>query len=712
MTNDVERSYVGLSRRWRGWWAGGLLIVAVATVATLQGVSVPADPVTPSSRQADTPVATPPTKGAGARDVTGADRTRGAGDTPADIVITGELQSLDAQPIYTPQANMSPVVLRYYVPEGTAVKRGDVVLRIDAGQSASQIRTLDAQIDQARARMAKELAELQVKVVDAELALVDAEATLANARIDAALPKGLISGLDYDRYQGEQERAVREGALKREELATARAAVARRQNDGGLEVRKLQVQRDYHAAQVAQAEVRADRDGVVLHGFNNNWIGGRIDEGSSTMPGGKAGEVVSGGAMRVRAWALEPDRRGLMVDQPVRLAFDAVPGRRLEGRITAIAGAPDRKQEWGEGRYFQVDVALQPPKDLKLLPGMSVQVTASASKSLRPEPQLQYVAQRVAVGGEAPTGKTGAPAAAASRPLRIDGEVFARETAALMPPSIDDLWQFNITTLAADGTPVKKGEPVLGFDSSELMKRLMEKQSVLKEKQTQLDKLVLELAERARNEALANAEAVSLREKAERKTQQPEALIAGVQYRKLVVERRKAEQRQALIKRRQGLAAEQRSQERRLIGSEVTQLQGEVAVIQRSLAALEIAAPRDGLMMHKSTWSGEKFDVGSQVWRGQGVAEIPDTRTLAVRAELPERDLAKVALGAPARVVVEGGAGSALRGKVTRIGRAVRSKSRVKPVPILDLEITLSEEGTKLRPGQPVSVELGVGAGA
>lgn len=294
--------------------------------------------------------------------------------------------------------------------------------------------------------------------------------------------------------------------------------------------------------------------------------------------------------------------------------------------------------------------------------------------------------------------------------LRIDGEVYARETVALMPPSIDDLWQFNVTQLAPDGAPVRKGEPVLGFDSSELMKRLMEKQSVLKEKQTQLDKLQLELDERERNEALATAESVSLREKAARKTQLPEALIPGVEYRKLLVDRQRTERRMALVQRREQLAAGQRVQERRLIASEVAQLQAEVDEIERSLGALSIIAPRDGLMMHKSNFSGEKFDVGSQVWRGQSVAEIPDTRTLAVRAELPERDLLRVAVGMPVRVVIEGGAGSALRGQVTRIGRAVRSKSRAQPIPILDVEIALSDRDAKLRPGQPVSVEVAVAA--
>lgn len=294
------------------------------------------------------------------------------------VVLTGEVRSAGAQAIYTPQANSAPVSIRYFVPEGQAVKAGEVVLRIDPGQAGTQIPELEAKIEQARAKSAKELAELEVKAVDAEVALAEAEAALATARIEAAIPRGLISQLDYDRHQGELDKTQREHRLKREQLDAARAAVARRRQDGELEIRKLGVQRDYYAALLRQSEVRAERDGIVLHGFNNNWIGGRIDEGSSTMPGSKAGEVVgSGGAMQVRAWALEPDRRGLRVGEDVRLSFDALPRREVRGRIRAIAGAPDRKPEWGEGRYFTVDIDLPAGHGLALLPGMSVRVTAA-----------------------------------------------------------------------------------------------------------------------------------------------------------------------------------------------------------------------------------------------------------------------------------------------------------------------------------------------
>ena len=301
-----------------------------------------------------------------------------------------------------------------------------------------------------------------------------------------------------------------------------------------------------------------------------------------------------------------------------------------------------------------------------------------------------------------------ASGAAAAATLKIDGEVYARRTSALMPPGVDELWQFNITQLAPDGTMVKQGEVVIAFDGSDITKQLVTKQSQLEEKQRELAKLRLELAERERTEHLATAKARAELEKAIRKTAQPPELIAGMQYRKLLIAREQAQRKLALAERREAASATQRTQELRLATSEAAQLQADVARLQRSLASLNVVAPRDGVMMHKSNWSGEKFDVGTQVWRGQSVAEIPDAGTLAVRAELPERDYSRVRVGVPARIRVEGGGGSVFPGKVAAIGRTVRSKSQVQPIPVLDVEIRLDDPKARLRPGQAVRVELTV----
>ncbi|HEU4814342.1 MAG TPA: HlyD family efflux transporter periplasmic adaptor subunit [Xanthomonadaceae bacterium] len=301
-----------------------------------------------------------------------------------------------------------------------------------------------------------------------------------------------------------------------------------------------------------------------------------------------------------------------------------------------------------------------------------------------------------------------APLSVDAETLRIDGEVYARKTASLMPPAVDTVWQFNITQLAPDGAPVEKGDVVLAFDGNELNQQLMAKNSQLAEKQRELERLLLDLAERERTERLATAEAAANLEKAERKTSQPPEVIPGIEYRKLVVARAQAEKKLALARRREQLSAVQRREERRLLTSEVDELRADIAELQGWIVSLNVTAPRSGLMMHKSSWGGEKYDVGSQVWRGQAVAEIPDTSTLAVRAELPERDLHRVDAGTPVRVVVEGGAGIAVRGKVASIGRAVRSKSRVQPIPVLDMEVVLDDPSAPLKPGQAVRVEVQV----
>lgn len=289
------------------------------------------------------------------------------------VILSGELYAQQAQALYTPPSDSSPVVLRYFVADGARVKRGDVVLRIDAGASAGQIKTLGAQIDQARARAAKEAAELRVKAVDAERALVDADAALAKAKIDAAIPRPQLSAIDFDKYQGELQRSTRERELKQHELESAQAAVERRVRDGALEVAKQEAELGYHREQVVEAEVRAETDGLVLHGFDR-WRGSRYDEGSSSFPGQKVGEIVGAGPLAVYAYALQPERAALHEGQRVQLSFDAVPQARIKASIDRIGGAPEARAEWGEGRYYRVEITLPEPVDLPLLPGMSVRV--------------------------------------------------------------------------------------------------------------------------------------------------------------------------------------------------------------------------------------------------------------------------------------------------------------------------------------------------
>jgi multidrug resistance efflux pump len=604
-------------------------------------------------------------------------------------VFSGEVQVADSQDIFTPPSMSSPVVLRYFVADGSKVSKGDVLLRIDAGPAETQLRTLQAQFEQATAKNAKEIAELELKQADAELALADAQADRDTAAVDAVIPKALISALDFDRHQGEMQRTERALSVKKLEVAQAVAAVARRRQDSELELGKQRLALKFNQDQVANAVVRAQRDGTLIHGFDNVFgNGGRFEEGSTSYPGNRVGQVVgSGGGYTVHGWVLEPDRTGLLPGQAVTLRFDALRRSELQGSIRSISGTSGGKSEWGDGRYYEVVIALPTKMSLPLRPGMSVQIDTDLH--------------------DADAANT-AVAARAGEPLHVDGEIFAQQSLAISPPAVDGLWQMTVTQMAGDGEQVKKGAMLVVFDGSEVVKNLTTKQGQLGEKLRTQEQLRLDLADRAREAELATAQAKADMDKAQRKANQPKEYIARVDYQKLVVARVKMERKLQLTAGREHVATEERAAEQHMADADVSLLQGDVKKLQDSLASLTVTAPRDGIVVHQDDWKGGKVDTGSQIWMGQSVAQMPDLSTLAVRAALPERELARVQRGQRVRVVIAGGGDRGLGGSVIELGNNVHSKSRVEAVPVVDLIVKLDPSDFKVKPGQSVQVEIPV----
>jgi multidrug resistance efflux pump len=617
------------------------------------------------------------------------------GSTERAVWLSGEVHSVESQVILVPPSNTSPVVLRTFVADGQRVRKGEVVLRIDAAQPAQRLAELVASRAQIAATLDRDIATLKVAELDAQLEDLRAQAALKKAQIDAGIPRMHVSALDFDRYAGELERANREALLRTATAQTAAAAVQRRREDGALELQKADTEIRYLELQVLSSEVLAERDGVVVHGFDAR-LGTRFDEGSSAFAGGRVGEIIDGGPLKVQAYALEMDRHVLSEGQTVYLSFDALQGLGAAAQIRRISGAPQAKSEWGDGRYYTIEIDLPADFAHALLPGASVRVGNRPASVLAPGP-------------------VSADADVERRPIELSGEIVALVSSGIAPPPVPNVWTLTLTQLAADGAAVKKGEPVAAFDGNEVTRQLSQKQGLLKEKQSEQERLLLELAERARNEGINTAQALAAADKSRRKASQPESLLPALQYRRLVVERTLAEAELKLLQQREIVAASQRKAEAQLVQSALQRLQQEVGELQAALAALQMLAPRDGVMMHQSNFRGEKFDVGSQVFRGQSVASIPDLQQLAIRAPAPEAIASRIQPGDRVRVDIEGVSVPALQGEVVALGRAVRSKSRVQPVPVVDVDIRIDPKAKlpSIKPGQAVRLKwLGAAARA
>ncbi len=601
-------------------------------------------------------------------------------------VLTGEVRAADAQPVTVPMANTSPTVLRFFVADGTHVKKGQPVLRIDAGQAVTQLQTLRDKLAQTRATTAKDVAKLDLKVADAQLALITERAVRDKAAVDAAVPRTLITALDYDRYQGAYRKSRLDTQLKAQALSDAHAALARSRQDGALQVQKLKQQLSDARQQVAQSTVRAQHAGVVVHDFAGDsglGHGERYEQGSSAYLGSRVGSVVGANARNVRAWALQPDRDGLHVGQRVLVHFDALARVRLTAHISAISGAASKHPAWGDGAYYQIDIQL--PKAARTLPlrtGMSARIDTrlkDASRHLRVP-----VAHR----------------------MHADGSITAQRTQSISPPAIPQMWMMHITQMAGDGARVKKGQTVVQFAAGNLSQQLPSALSELAEKKREQAQQRMALADKAHDAALATAKARAAANKARRKAAQPRAVVAAIKYRKLVIDRRAAAHTLKVTQQRQALVAALRKAQLALTRLQVAQAADKVTTLKKSLAQLKVAAPVSGVFLHANTFNGDKLDTGSQVFRGQSVGSIPDMRSLGVDAMLPERDLEGVHEDQRVRVVLTGGASRTLIGHITRIGQTVHSKSRVQPVPVIDLHVTLDGSVHGLKPGQPVRVDI------
>jgi multidrug efflux pump subunit AcrA (membrane-fusion protein) len=89
----------------------------------------------------------------------------------------------------------------------------------------------------------------------------------------------------------------------------------------------------------------------------------------------------------------------------------------------------------------------------------------------------------------------------------VTGTLRAVESDLLGPPPIPDVWDFKIAFMAPEGATVKKGDQVLGFDDTELVHALQDKENELASVKTRIEKKLADAQMARRDEELKSAEA-------------------------------------------------------------------------------------------------------------------------------------------------------------------------------------------------------------
>jgi multidrug resistance efflux pump len=284
----------------------------------------------------------------------------------------------------------------------------------------------------------------------------------------------------------------------------------------------------------------------------------------------------------------------------------------------------------------------------------------------------------------------------------VIGTLAALDSGSFGPPQqVTDLWDFKISMMAPEGSEVTKGRPVLGFDTSELQKRLDEKSAEAEQARKEIEKQKADLALKREDERLSLADAEARLRKTEMKLEAPPDLV-GLKERKQV-QLDFALAKREVISIRERVASLERAARAQiaLLESKQQRAAAIVAETQTAIRQMTITAPRNGTVVYVTNWRGDKKKVGDTCWWMERVVEIPDLARMIARGDIDEVDAGKVAVGQRVTIRLDAHPDEEFHGTITRAGQTVQQQQGTRdPLKVLQVEIALDRsDPAKMRPG-------------
>src|SRR5256886_3348629 len=237
------------------------------------------------------------------------------------------------------------------VAEGTRVKAGEIIARLDSRDVSAQLDAAHANVKVARAALEQALAE-------------DRDADVSLKRTRDLIAQKFVSQSALDQAKARADRAVAG-------VASARAGVVAAEANA----RNAQVAVDYTL-------IRAPFDGIILSKSAN--VGDMVTPFSSAAD--SKGAVVSMADMstlEVEADVSESSLSRISVGQPAEITLDALPDARFRGTVSRIVPTVDRAKAtvMTKVRFDEIDARVLPEMSAKVS-FLSQPVTAEQQKPL------------------------------------------------------------------------------------------------------------------------------------------------------------------------------------------------------------------------------------------------------------------------------------------------------------------------------------------
>jgi len=262
--------------------------------------------------------------------------------------------------------------ITHLAPEGSAVEKGEVVVRLDPTEVEKKLREDTANAEKAGEEYEKTKASL-------ELASRDLDMELEEARVDARKKeKQLVQAREFESIL-EVRKADYEAELARRKVGTLELRQAFVKQDADLQLKILQDSRQlyekraaHHRKSIQAMEIASPRAGTVL--YQRNWRNEPVRVGSDVTMGSTIVSLPDLSSLVVEARVAEIDAGKVRVGQEVRVDLDAIPERTFTGRIASVATLLSQASFDRPMKVLDLTVKLENVDPERMRPGMATRI--------------------------------------------------------------------------------------------------------------------------------------------------------------------------------------------------------------------------------------------------------------------------------------------------------------------------------------------------
>src|SRR3954465_3339146 len=123
------------------------------------------------------------------------------GTFASDVIITGELRAAHGDELAVPRLPQWQTSIKWLAPDGAAMKKGDRIVELDTSTFSTNLDAKRQAVAQAEQQLQQKEAEWKADTLDKQLDVERKRADYDKTKLDAAVPRELISQREYNDRQ-------------------------------------------------------------------------------------------------------------------------------------------------------------------------------------------------------------------------------------------------------------------------------------------------------------------------------------------------------------------------------------------------------------------------------------------------------------------------------------------------------------------------------